>query len=91
MTSKIDAGGQGQFDDAIELPEALNALNIAPQYDVRQGSNFIDEEGALDLDLTSDEDENDDEGYDSQIEADAWEESMTRVDDEDWEIAEGGT
>ena len=72
-------------------PAALNALAIAPPYDVRQGSNFIDEEGALDLALTSDEDENDDEGYDSQIEADAWEESMTRVDDEDWEIAEGGT
>lgn len=60
MTSKIDAGGQGQFDDAVELPAALNALAIAPPYDVRQGSNFIDEEGALDLALTSDEDENDD-------------------------------
>lgn len=65
------------------------------------GNNFIDEEGALELPRSSGEDEdgsedgNDGEeeqssGYDSQLEAAAWDESLTRVDDEDWEIAERG-
>lgn len=94
-------GGQGQNDSAKQVLADLNALNIAPSFDVRQGNNFIDEEGALELPRSSGEDEdgsedgNDDEeeqssGYDSQLEAAAWDESLTRVDDEDWEIAERG-
>ncbi len=42
---------------------------------------------------TDDSDTNDDPstGYDSQLEADTWKESLTRIDDEDWEIADRGT
>lgn len=78
------------------LSISTDALKSAPAFDVREGSKFIDEDGALDLndsETTSSEDDEDDDGddgYDSQLEADAWEESMARVDDEDWEIAEGG-
>lgn len=97
-SAKRESGGQGQFDDAIEdHPVSINALKTAPAFDIREGSKFIDEDDALDLNdsettssVSEDDDDEQDDGYDSQLEADAWEESMARVDDEDWEIAEGG-
>lgn len=100
------SGGQTRSGDSQQLSTGLNALSIAPSYDVRQGINFIDEEGALEIPVNSgsDDDKNDEEdeeeltdeeepessGHDSQLEAAAWDESLNRVDDEDWEIAEGG-
>jgi hypothetical protein len=96
MKSKTPVGGEERFSHA-ELSDSLDALTIAPSYDVREGRNFIDEDGALELPVGSDSDKEEVEeepeessGYDSQMEAAAWEESLTRVDDEDWEIAERG-
>lgn len=98
---KTATGGRAQAGNAEQLSADISALNVAPSYDVRQGSNFIDEEGALEIPVSSgsededeeepsEEDEQQSSGYDSQLEAAAWDESMNRVDDEDWEIAEGG-
>lgn len=103
MSSKFSDGGQRPSENVGNLTEAVDALKIAPSYDVREGSHFIDEVDVQNLPVSSgsddeeeqeeDNDNNEDDqssGYDSQLEAAAWDESMTRVDDEDWEIAEGG-
>lgn len=98
---KTATGGRAQAGNAQQLSTDISALNIAPSYDVRQGINFIDEEGALEIPVSSDSEDEDEEepseedeqqssGYDSQLEAAAWDDSINRVDDEDWEIAEGG-
>lgn len=67
-----------------------DALNEAPQFDIRQGEAFIDDLEVEDFgsDYTAEDD--DQSGYDSQLEEQAWANSITRVDDEDWEIAEAG-
>lgn len=46
--------------------------------------------GDSDSDTNVEEEQEESSCYDSQLEAAAWEESLARVDDEDWEIAEGG-
>ena len=66
----------GQFDDAQEVPsDALPA-------DHRQVGHFIDDDQLLEWSEESagEEDEEEmDDGYDD-----------TRIEDEDWEVAEGG-
>jgi len=78
------------------LSDHLEPLTISPSHDVRGGGKFVDEEdAALEFPGSSDSDDDreaeESSGYDSEMEAAAWEESLARVDDEDWEIAEGGT
>ncbi|KAF8319707.1 RIO1-domain-containing protein [Clavulina sp. PMI_390] len=105
MQAKSVPGGQAPNGDVDKITSDLNALKVAPPFDIREGNNFIDEEGALegvpihshtgsdDEDELSEEEEEDEDdessGYDSQLEAEAWNESIARVDDEDWEMAEG--
>lgn len=95
MSSNIreeDEGAPGQFDDAPIDPVTndvtleLSALNLAPAYNPRQGEAYIDEVSALEW-SSSDDDEYDE---DSGNEAAVWEDSVARVDDEDWEIADRG-
>lgn len=90
MKSKTSVGGQDRSNCA-ELSDSLDDFTIASSYDVREGRKFIDEDGALELPDSEEEvEDTESSGYDSQMEAAAWEESLTRVDDEDWEIAERG-
>ncbi|KAF9510961.1 hypothetical protein BS47DRAFT_1331352 [Hydnum rufescens UP504] len=75
----------GQFEDDLgDLEKKVASVKLAqglrPNIEA-----YIDDPDAL---LWDSSDEDDDE-YDSQLEAQAWDESLTRVDDEDWEIAEG--
>jgi hypothetical protein len=65
----------GQFDDAP----------IGIHEDVRQGYNYIDETRWDQLEDSSEGDDSDD------IHSEGSEEDFTRVEDEDWEIAERGT
>jgi hypothetical protein len=69
-----------QFDDAKETP------SDTPPVDPREGGHFVDDETLLEWSEESAADDNDDDdddmidqGYDD-----------NRVEDEDWEIAEGG-
>jgi hypothetical protein len=91
MESKTSIGGQDRSDFSA-LSRHLEALTISPSHDVRGGGKFVDEKDATLGSSDSDDGEAEESsGYDSQLEAAAWEESLARVDDEDWEIAEGGT
>lgn len=89
---QIEEGAPGQFDDAPsenvtnEVTQDLSALSLAPTYDPRQGNAFIDE--ALGDEWSSSDE--DDYEEDSGNEAAVWEDSVARVDDEDWEIADRG-
>lgn len=78
MHLETQAHEDGQFDDA---PDATPAplTTIPPQFNPREGSNFIDE-GILEW---SEHEETEDSGAE-----DDWEEN--RVEDEDWEISERG-
>jgi hypothetical protein len=67
---------EGQFDDA--------PIDIHPE-DVRQGYNYIDETRRDQLEDGSDGDGSGD------IYSEGSEDDFTRVEDEDWEIAERGT
>lgn len=71
----------GQFDDAPE-PDALSQ---APDFNPREGSAFIDQELLEWSEPSDDEDEAQDEHQELDAEYDNIE-----VDDEDWEVAEGG-
>lgn len=86
---QAEDGAPGQFDDAPadNVTDALSALNLAPSYNPREGEAFIDEDAALEWSSSDDDDEYDD---DSGNEAAVWEDSVARVDDEDWEIADRG-
>ena len=94
MESKTSIGGQDRSNSS-GLSDHLGTLTISLSPDARGGGKFVDEEDAtLEVPGSSDSDDGEAEessGYDSQLEAAAWEESLARVDDEDWEIAEGGT
>jgi len=65
----------GQFDNVQDN------LTDPPAVDPRQGGHFVDDENLLEWSEDSESDDKDsiDEGYDD-----------NRVEDEDWEIAEGG-
>ena len=86
----FEASGQGQFDDAEDSKATRNALDDAITFDTRRGVAFIDEDDAADFGSDYSVEGEEDSGYDSQLEREAWADSLTRVDDEDWEIAETG-
>jgi len=67
---------EGQFDDAADDMHSEG---------VRQGYNYIDETR---LEQIEDSSEGDDDVYSESEESD---DDLTRVEDEDWEIAERGT
>jgi RIO kinase 1 len=86
MHIQAEDSASGQFEDDLgDLEKKVASVKLAqglrPNIEA-----YIDDPDALLWD-SSDEDEE----YDSQFEAQAWDESLTRVDDEDWEIAEGGS
>jgi hypothetical protein len=91
MASEIlDSRGQTQPENAQTDPFGGSALPRAHSLDSRQGRTFIHEEEAEDFGSDPTEDEEEGSGYDSQLEAEACADSLTRVEDEDWEIAETG-
>ena len=77
----------GQFEDAVDdLNEKIASVKLAQDAHPKVEA-YIDDPDALLYPSDNEEDSD----YDSQLEAQAWDESLTRVDDEDWEIAEGGS
>ena len=73
---------EGQFDDA---PEDLVDARPPNAVDPRAGFTFIDE---ANLDWSDGDEDTDEDEYDLEPEET---DSYTRVEDEDWEIAERGT
>ena len=71
-------GSSAAPQSASLLPTDTNPESCGPENYVGDGS-----ESSANDDSSTD--------YDSLIEADTWEQSLTRIDDEDWEIADRGT
>jgi hypothetical protein len=65
--------------DHRHCDDALQIPSDAPQVDPRQGGYFVDDETLLEWSEESADEDEIDNGYDDD-----------RVEDEDWEIAEGG-
>lgn len=87
MHTQAEDPAPGQFGDAVDnLNEKATSAKLAQ--DVPKVEAYINDPDAL---LWDSSDNEEDSGNDSQLEAQAWDESLARVDDEDWEIAEGGS
>lgn len=77
----------GQFDDPLEYQ--MTAMQLAPNFNPREGQAFIDDPLLQWSDEEEDGLESSSQEGDSE-DVESWDDGVANVDDEDWEIAERG-